>query len=49
VARFRVRPRASVELPELPPISPSEAALYHSSLRPSGAQYAILEAVPLGG
>jgi hypothetical protein len=29
--------------------SPSEAALYHSVLRPDGAQYEVLEAVALGG
>jgi 2'-5' RNA ligase len=49
VARFRNRPRASVGVPELGRISPSEAALYHSTLRPSGAQYQIVDAVSLGG
>jgi 2'-5' RNA ligase len=49
VARIRRRPSAKVALPTIRPISPSEAALYHSTLRPSGAQYDIIEAVPLGG
>jgi 2'-5' RNA ligase len=49
VARLRERPRARPPLPELGRVSPSEAALYHSTLRPSGAQYAILDAVALGG
>jgi RNA 2',3'-cyclic 3'-phosphodiesterase len=49
VARFRRRPRLRPELPALGPFSPSDAALYHSVLRPDGAQYQILEAVALGG
>jgi RNA 2',3'-cyclic 3'-phosphodiesterase len=49
VARFRERPRARPRLPSLGLVSPSEAALYHSVLRPSGAQYEILESVALGG
>jgi 2'-5' RNA ligase len=49
VARFRTRPRLRPVLPELEPISPSEAALYHSVLRPSGAQYDIVDSVALGG
>ena len=49
VARFRERPRAGPGVPSLGPVSPSEAALYHSVLRPSGAQYEILESVALGG
>jgi 2'-5' RNA ligase len=49
VARFRRRPRLRPALPELPAVSPSEAALYHSLLRPGGAQYEILEAMALGG
>jgi 2'-5' RNA ligase len=49
VARFRRRPRLHPPLPELPAMSPSEAALYHSLLRPGGAQYEIVEAIPLGG
>ncbi len=49
VARFRARPRLKPALPALGPIGPSDAALYHSVLRPAGAQYDILEAVALGG
>jgi len=49
VARFRERPRLAPPVPELGRVSPSEAALYHSVLRPSGAQYTIVEAVALGG
>ena len=49
VARFRERPRLSPEAPEPGPFSPSEVALYHSVLRPDGAQYEILESVALGG
>jgi RNA 2',3'-cyclic 3'-phosphodiesterase len=43
------RPRFDPALPDLGPVSPSEVALYHSVLRPSGAQYEILESVALGG
>jgi 2'-5' RNA ligase len=49
VARFQRRPGLRPPLPELPAMSPSEAALYHSLLRPGGAQYEILEAIALGG
>jgi 2'-5' RNA ligase len=50
VLRFRGRPpRLSPALPELGVVSPSEVALYHSVLRPSGAQYEIVESVALGG
>ena len=49
VARFRERPRLRPALPRLEPFSPSDAALYHSVLRPDGAQYSILEVVSLGG
>jgi RNA 2',3'-cyclic 3'-phosphodiesterase len=49
VLRFRRAPRLRPPLPDLVPISPSEVALYHSVLRPSGAQYEILQSVPLGG
>ena len=50
VLRFRRPPRLSVAPPDdLGAISPSEVALYHSVLRPSGAQYGILESVALGG
>jgi 2'-5' RNA ligase len=49
VVRFRERPRLDPLLPDLGPVSPSEAAVYHSVLRPTGAQYEVLEAVALGG
>ena len=50
VLRFRKdRPRLAPPLPELGRFSPSDAAVYHSVLRPSGAQYAVLESVRLGG
>lgn len=49
VARFSRRSRIAPALPELGPVSPSDAALYHSVLRPSGAQYQIVVAVALGG
>jgi RNA 2',3'-cyclic 3'-phosphodiesterase len=48
VLRFRERPRLDPPLPELGPVSPSEAAAYLSVLRPSGAEYAVLESVVLG-
>ena len=48
VLRFRERPRLDPPLPELGPVSPSEAAAYLSVLRPTGAQYAVLESVALG-
>lgn len=49
VARFAARPRLRPALPVLGPFSPSDAALYHSVLRPDGAQYDVIEAVVLGG
>ena len=49
VLRFRTRPRLDPPLPELPPFSPSDAALYHSVLRSGGAQYEVVESVALGG
>ena len=49
VLRFRRATRLSPEPPDLGEVSPSEAALYTSSLRRSGAQYDVLESVPLGG
>ncbi|MGH3012937.1 MAG: RNA 2',3'-cyclic phosphodiesterase [Gaiellaceae bacterium] len=49
VLRFRRPPRARPALPDLGPVSPSEVALYHSVLLPTGAQYEILQSVPLGG
>jgi 2'-5' RNA ligase len=43
VVRFRDRPRLAPELPDLGPLSPSGAAVYHSVLRPSGAEYVVLD------
>ena len=49
VLRFRDRPRLRVEPPDLGPVVPSDAAVYLSRLRPSGAQYEVLESAVLGG
>ena len=49
VVRFRRPPRLFPSLPELGTIVPSEAAVYHSLLRPTGAQYEVIENVALGG
>ncbi len=47
--RFRSRPRLDPPVPALAAFSPSDAAVYHSLLRPSGAQYDVLDTVALGG
>jgi RNA 2',3'-cyclic 3'-phosphodiesterase len=49
VLRFRERPRLAPPLPELGRVVSSEMAVMISRLRPSGAQYEVLESVPLGG
>jgi RNA 2',3'-cyclic 3'-phosphodiesterase len=49
VLRFRSRPRLDPPLPDLGAFSPSDAAVYSSTLRPAGAQYDVLELAPLGG
>ncbi len=49
VLRFRERPRLRPKLPELGRVVTSEAAAYLSVLRPSGAEYVVLETVALGG
>ena len=49
VLRFRQPPRLEPPVPDLEPFRPSDAAVYMSALRPSGAQYEVLESVPLGG
>jgi 2'-5' RNA ligase len=49
VARFRERPRLEPSIPDLGPVTMSDAAVYMSRLRPDGAQYEVLESVPLGG
>jgi 2'-5' RNA ligase len=49
VLRFRKPPRLRPEPPDLRPFSPSEVALMMSVLRPTGAQYEVVESIPLGG
>ena len=49
VVRFRQRPALRPPLPELGRFVTSEAAVYMSVLRPSGAQYEVLQSVALGG
>jgi 2'-5' RNA ligase len=49
VVRFRERPRLRPPIPELGPVTLSDAAVYMSRLRPTGAQYEVVESVPLGG
>jgi 2'-5' RNA ligase len=49
VVRFRERPRLRPPVDDLAAFSPSDAAVYHSALRPDGAQYTVLESVALGG
>jgi 2'-5' RNA ligase len=49
VLRFRARPRLDPPAPDLGQFRPSDAAVYMSALRPTGAQYRVLESVPLGG
>jgi 2'-5' RNA ligase len=48
VIRFRERPRLAPPLPELGEVTPSDAAVYISMLRPTGARYEVLESVSLG-
>jgi 2'-5' RNA ligase len=49
VLRFRKRPRLEPVLPDLEPFMPSDAAAFLSRLRPSGAQYEVLESMAVGG
>jgi 2'-5' RNA ligase len=49
VVRFRERPRLRPSMPDLGPVTMSDAAVYMSRLRPTGAQYEVVESVPLGG
>jgi 2'-5' RNA ligase len=49
VVRFRERPRLQPPLPELGQVVPSGAAVYHSVLRPTGAQYVALQEFGVGG
>jgi 2'-5' RNA ligase len=48
VVRFRERPLLRPELPDLGTVGPSGAAVYHSMLRPTGAQYVVLQEFRLG-
>jgi RNA 2',3'-cyclic 3'-phosphodiesterase len=48
VVRFRTPPRLRLEPPDLGVFEPSDAAVYHSLLRPGGAQYEVLDTVALG-
>ncbi len=49
VVRFRERPRLSPAVPELGPVAPSAAAVYLSRLRPTGAEYVVVQRFGLGG
>jgi len=49
VLRFRKRPRLQPVLPDMEPFMPSDAAAFLSRLRPSGAQYEVLESMAVGG
>jgi RNA 2',3'-cyclic 3'-phosphodiesterase len=49
VVRFRRPLRLRPPLPDLGPFSPSDAAVYHSVLRSTGAQYEVVESFALGG
>ena len=49
VVRFRRPPRLKPPLPELGEVVPSDAAVYLSRLRPTGAQYVVVESFALGG
>jgi 2'-5' RNA ligase len=49
VLRFRQAPRLQPPFLDLGTFSPSGAAVYHSLLRPGGAQYEIVESFALGG
>jgi 2'-5' RNA ligase len=49
VVRFRQRPRLRPPLPELGEVVPSDAAVYLSQLRPTGARYVVVESAALGG
>lgn len=49
VVRFRERPRLRPPLPDLGEVVPSDAAVYLSQLRSSGAQYFVVESFVLGG
>jgi 2'-5' RNA ligase len=49
VVRFRQRPGLSPPLPDLGEVAPSDATVYLSVLRPTGAQYVAVQGFGLGG
>jgi len=49
VVRFRRPPRLRPPLPDLGEVMPSDAAVFLSRLRPSGAEYVVVESFALGG
>jgi 2'-5' RNA ligase len=49
VVRFRRPPRLRPSLPSIGAFGPSDAAVYHSVLRSTGAQYDVIESFALGG
>jgi 2'-5' RNA ligase len=49
VLRFRRPPRLKPSVPELGEFAPSDAAVFLSELRPSGARYVVVESFALGG
>ena len=49
VLRFRDPPKLKPPVPDLGEVSPSDVAVYHSLLRPTGAQYDVLDSFALGG
>lgn len=49
VLRFRRPPRLKPPLPELGEFMPSDAAVFLSRLRPSGAEYVVVDSFALGG
>ena len=50
VLRFRRPPRLKPPLPDFPgEVMPSDAAVFLSRLRPSGAEYVVVESFALGG
>jgi 2'-5' RNA ligase len=49
VLRFRRPPRLKPPVPALGEVVPSDAAVFLSRLRPSGAEYVVVESFALGG
>ena len=49
VVRFRERLRLKPPLPELGEFMPSDAAVFLSELRPTGARYVVVDSFALGG